>query len=63
MNEDFQESFRGDVLHSSEFKSSDAYKGKKALVVGACNSGILFIAANMALHDAEDDIRSVLRSS
>lgn len=35
-----QDVFKGDVLHSSEFKSSSTYMGKKALVVGACTSGM-----------------------
>ncbi|KAF5368487.1 hypothetical protein D9758_002393 [Tetrapyrgos nigripes] len=34
-----QSSFKGGVMHSSEFKSAKSYKGKKVLVVGACNSG------------------------
>ncbi|THV06487.1 FAD/NAD(P)-binding domain-containing protein [Dendrothele bispora CBS 962.96] len=31
--------FKGEVMHSCEFKSAKGYKGKKAIVVGACNSG------------------------
>ncbi len=36
----FQDLFRGDVIHSSEFKSARKYHGKKAIVVGAGNSGM-----------------------
>ncbi|KAF9227052.1 FAD/NAD(P)-binding domain-containing protein [Gyrodon lividus] len=31
--------FRGEAIHSSHFTSADNYIGKKAVVVGACNSG------------------------
>ncbi|ETW79334.1 hypothetical protein HETIRDRAFT_50006 [Heterobasidion irregulare TC 32-1] len=34
-----KEAFRGQVYHSSEFRSGKYFKGKKAIVVGACNSG------------------------
>jgi len=27
-------------MHSSEFKSAKGYRGKKVVVVGACNSGM-----------------------
>ncbi|KIK66458.1 hypothetical protein GYMLUDRAFT_257766 [Collybiopsis luxurians FD-317 M1] len=31
--------FKGQIFHSSNFKSASEFKGKKAIVVGACNSG------------------------
>lgn len=34
-----KDEFRGQVYHSSEFRSGKDFKGKKAIVVGACNSG------------------------
>ena len=34
-----QDAFRGQVYHSSEYRSGKDFKGKKAIVVGACNSG------------------------
>ncbi|THH13752.1 hypothetical protein EW146_g6504 [Bondarzewia mesenterica] len=33
-----KDKFKGKVYHSTEFKSAQGCKGKKALVVGACNS-------------------------
>jgi len=33
-------SFDGNVVHSSQYKSGDAYKGKSVLVVGSGNSGM-----------------------
>jgi cation diffusion facilitator CzcD-associated flavoprotein CzcO len=33
------EKFRGDVIHSSEYRNPDAYGGKRVLVVGFGNSG------------------------
>ncbi|KAK0549392.1 hypothetical protein OC846_004079 [Tilletia horrida] len=33
------ENFKGTVMHSSEFTAGTDYKGKSAVVVGACNSG------------------------
>lgn len=34
-----RERFRGVVVHSAEYKNGDAYRGKRALVVGIGNSG------------------------
>ncbi|KAF9236327.1 hypothetical protein BU15DRAFT_77043 [Melanogaster broomeanus] len=31
--------FKGEVVHSSQFTSAENYLGKRAVVVGACNSG------------------------
>lgn len=33
-----KELFRGDILHSSEYKGPDQYKGKKCVVIGSNNS-------------------------
>jgi len=35
-----QEDFKGEAVHSSEFTSAANYIGKKAVVVGACTSGM-----------------------
>ncbi|KAF5363122.1 hypothetical protein D9757_011716 [Collybiopsis confluens] len=34
-----KDKFKGQVFHSSNFKSAREFRGKKAIVVGACNSG------------------------
>ena len=33
-----QEDFKGEAIHSAEYTSASNYIGKKAVVVGACNS-------------------------
>ncbi|XP_026390392.1 probable indole-3-pyruvate monooxygenase YUCCA10 isoform X2 [Papaver somniferum] len=53
------ESFAGDILHSSEFKSGKEYNGKKVLVVGCGNSG-MEIAYDLSNHGASTSI--VIRS-
>lgn len=35
----FQDIYDGTILHSSQYKSFSDFTGKKAVVVGACNSG------------------------
>ncbi|KAJ1687059.1 hypothetical protein LUZ63_018449 [Rhynchospora breviuscula] len=35
-----RERFKGDVLHSGEYRNGDRYKGKKVLVIGCGNSGM-----------------------
>jgi cation diffusion facilitator CzcD-associated flavoprotein CzcO len=36
-----QEKFKGQVLHSTEFKHAKDHAGKKVVVIGACTSGIV----------------------
>lgn len=54
------ESFEGTLLHSSEHAGAAGWEGAKAVVVGACNSG-LDIAQDFEAHGAEVTI--VQRSS
>jgi cation diffusion facilitator CzcD-associated flavoprotein CzcO len=35
-----RERFAGEMLHSSEYKSGERFKGKRVLVVGCGNSGM-----------------------
>lgn len=35
-----RERFKGDALHSSQYRNGERYKGKKILVVGCGNSGM-----------------------
>ncbi|KAD4584503.1 hypothetical protein E3N88_22104 [Mikania micrantha] len=51
--------FRGEVIHSTEYKSGKGYEKKKVLVVGAGNSG-MEIALDLANHSAKASI--VVRS-
>ncbi|KAD4584504.1 hypothetical protein R6Q59_036636 [Mikania micrantha] len=51
--------FRGEVIHSTEYKSGKGYEKKKVLVVGAGNSG-MEIALDLANHGAKASI--VVRS-
>ncbi|KAD4584501.1 hypothetical protein E3N88_22102 [Mikania micrantha] len=44
--------FRGEVIHSTEYKSGEGYEKKKVLVVGAGNSG-MEIALDLANHGAK----------
>lgn len=52
--------FKGDQHHSSKHPGPDAYKGKKALVIGSNNSAHDICAA---LWEAEADVTMVQRSS
>ncbi|MEO1470770.1 MAG: NAD(P)/FAD-dependent oxidoreductase [Pseudomonadota bacterium] len=54
------EKFRGDQHHSSKHPGPDAYKGKKALVIGSNNSAHDICAA---LWEADVDVTMVQRSS
>ncbi|XXG39346.1 hypothetical protein AAC387_Pa01g0332 [Persea americana] len=54
------ESFNGEILHSSKYKSGPNYSGKAALVVGCGNSG-MEIAYDLANYGARSSI--VVRSS
>lgn len=54
------ESFRGTAYHSSKHSAGEKWKGKKAVVVGACNSGH-DIAQD--LYEAGADVTLVQRSS
>nr|XP_043638364.1 probable indole-3-pyruvate monooxygenase YUCCA10 [Erigeron canadensis] len=51
--------FKGEVIHSTEFKSGKGYENKKILVVGAGNSG-MEIALDLSNHGARTSI--VVRS-
>ncbi|XP_076882994.1 putative indole-3-pyruvate monooxygenase YUCCA10 [Bidens hawaiensis] len=51
--------FKGEVIHSTEYKSGKAYEDKKVLVVGAGNSG-MEIALDLSNHGAKTSI--VVRS-
>ncbi|WVZ52951.1 hypothetical protein U9M48_003949 [Paspalum notatum var. saurae] len=53
------ESFRGEAIHSSAYKSGTSYAGKSVLVVGSGNSG-MEIAYDLARHGANTSI--VVRS-
>lgn len=37
-----QVSYKGTILHSVDYRSAKGFEGKKAIVVGACNSGSHF---------------------
>ncbi|XP_024980946.1 probable indole-3-pyruvate monooxygenase YUCCA10 [Cynara cardunculus var. scolymus] len=47
--------FRGEVIHSTEYKSGERYENKKVLVVGAGNSG-MEIALDLCNHGAKTSI-------
>ncbi|KAI3732436.1 hypothetical protein L1987_63641 [Smallanthus sonchifolius] len=51
--------FKGEVIHSTEYKSGKRYENKKVLVVGAGNSG-MEIALDLSNHGAKTSI--VVRS-
>ncbi|XAR58486.1 Indole-3-pyruvate monooxygenase [Bertholletia excelsa] len=51
--------FTGEVMHSTQYKTGEKYKGKRVLVVGAGNSG-MEIAFDLADHGAKTSI--VVRS-
>jgi putative flavoprotein involved in K+ transport len=53
-------SFTGDIQHSSAHRSSDAYKGKKAVVLGSNNSAHDICAA---LWESGADVTMIQRSS
>ncbi|XP_044958933.1 probable indole-3-pyruvate monooxygenase YUCCA11 [Hordeum vulgare subsp. vulgare] len=53
------ESFSGEIIHSSSYKSGKSYSGKNVLVVGSGNSG-MEIAYDLATHGANTSI--VVRS-
>ncbi|KAH7838305.1 hypothetical protein Vadar_024776 [Vaccinium darrowii] len=53
------DSFRGEVMHSTKYKSGEKYRGKRVLVVGSGNSG-MEIAFDLTLHGAKTSI--VVRS-
>lgn len=55
--------FMGDVIHSTEFKSGEKYRGKRVLVVGSGNSG-MEIALDLSNHSGITSIaiRSPVRS-
>ncbi|KAF8070683.1 hypothetical protein FPV67DRAFT_1561425 [Lyophyllum atratum] len=55
-----QDIFKGKVYHSSQFKTAREFIGKKAVVVGACNSGH-DIAQDFTKHDI--DVTMYQRSS
>ncbi|CAO2839830.1 unnamed protein product [Amaranthus hypochondriacus] len=52
--------FDGKVIHSSQYKSGEAYQGQKVLVVGCGNSG-MEVSLDLANHHAEPSM--VCRSS
>ena len=35
----FQDTFKGEFIHSARFKKASTHEGKKVAIVGACNSG------------------------
>uniref|UniRef100_A0A452XDZ5 indole-3-pyruvate monooxygenase n=1 Tax=Aegilops tauschii subsp. strangulata TaxID=200361 RepID=A0A452XDZ5_AEGTS len=53
------QSFPGDVIHSSSYKSEKSYSGMNVLVVGSGNSGMEF-AYDLAAHGANTSI--IIRS-
>lgn len=54
------EDFSGKVLHASEYKSGEDFRGKKVLVVGCGNSG-MEVSLDLCNHDARPSM--VVRSS
>ncbi|KAF5380330.1 hypothetical protein D9757_007962 [Collybiopsis confluens] len=46
-----KDKFKGQVFHSSNFKSAREFRGKKAIVVGACNSGLYNEESNTEYSD------------
>lgn len=52
--------FEGDVIHASEYKSGERFRGKKVLVVGCGNSG-MELSLDLCNHNASPSI--VVRSS
>ncbi|KNA08247.1 hypothetical protein SOVF_164030 [Spinacia oleracea] len=52
--------FNGKVIHSSEYKSGESYRGKKVLVVGCGNSG-MEVSLDLSNHNAQPTV--VCRSS
>ncbi|EAU41542.1 hypothetical protein FP2506_13954 [Fulvimarina pelagi HTCC2506] len=55
-----QDTFKGEVQHSSQHPGPDAYKGKKVVVVGSNNSSFDICGA---LYEAGADVTMVQRSS
>jgi cation diffusion facilitator CzcD-associated flavoprotein CzcO len=53
-------SFKGQVMHSSEYRSGEAFQGKKVLVVGCGNSG-MEVSLDLANHNVHTSI--VVRDS
>ncbi|VAH98552.1 unnamed protein product [Triticum turgidum subsp. durum] len=53
------QSFPGDVIHSSSYKSGKSYSGMNVLVVGSGNS-VMEIAYDLAAHGANTSI--IIRS-
>ncbi|XP_052211154.1 probable indole-3-pyruvate monooxygenase YUCCA10 [Diospyros lotus] len=47
--------FTGEVIHSTEYKSGEKYRGKRVLVVGSGNSG-MEIALDLSNHSAKTSI-------
>ncbi|KFK31070.1 hypothetical protein AALP_AA6G064400 [Arabis alpina] len=54
------EDFGGDVVHSSDYKSGERYRGKRILVVGCGNSG-MEVSLDLCNHNASTSM--VVRSS
>ncbi|XP_004495036.1 probable indole-3-pyruvate monooxygenase YUCCA5 [Cicer arietinum] len=52
--------FNGEILHACDYKSGEAFRGKKVLVVGCGNSG-MELSLDLSNHNASPSI--VLRSS
>lgn len=52
--------FSGDIVHASEYKSGEKYRGKKVLVVGCGNSG-MELSLDLCNHNASPSM--VIRSS
>lgn len=38
-----KKTFQGEVLHSVDYKSAKAWKGKKGLIIGSANTGEFFL--------------------
>jgi cation diffusion facilitator CzcD-associated flavoprotein CzcO len=53
-------SFKGQVMHSSEYRSREAFQGKKVLVVGCGNSG-MEVSLDLANHNVHTSM--VVRDS
>ncbi|KAL8524286.1 hypothetical protein ACS0TY_014020 [Phlomoides rotata] len=49
------EEFGGSIVHSSEFKSGESYRGKKVLVVGCGNSG-MEVCLDLCNHNARPSL-------
>jgi len=53
---DEQESFKGIVVHSAEYKSSSQWKGKNGVIVGTANTGQIALYTSCMMHLLNKDM-------